>query len=203
MVNPKGRSVLVSAMFFVFVVGCGQDASTDAQRMTDGSATLEASSYGADDAKETPTPDAGREADGGILDTVEQVKLSNGLCLPNYLPMNGTGFVNCRIILTAVVGGCGQDGLSTASAADLAAVEANAAQRNVDPVSGPICEMTQLAEANCTAKSVLGWCYHHSSCLEDGGAACAQAICTTAGFEGKFISSGQFTGFSGAWLVCS
>ena len=124
-------------------------------------------------------------------------RLGNDLCLPRQLPTSGAT-TSCRVLLEGVTAGCPMPGLSPATAADVAAIDAALMEQGMTPAAGAICEVTQLtAGVNCTYGSTPGWCYIMGSCLGDARRGCAQDICTSSAFDGEHVA------YAGAWLTCS
>jgi hypothetical protein len=111
------------------------------------------------------------------------------------------GSADCRILLAGVTAGCSQEGLSRATAGDVAGVEAKSRALGAPPPTGPLCVLTQLtagiSSSGCTNEQTSGWCYvAHGSCAADAGQTCKQNICTTDAFGAEKVIS------TSAWLAC-
>jgi hypothetical protein len=137
--------------------------------------------------------------DGGTFHGVTLGRLANNLCLSFALPTTAMGdMADCRIVLEGEASNCASPGLRPANVSDLTAIDAYRRAHGQMSFPGGTCELAQLpAGANCTDKQAVGWCYLQSSCLVDGGMACARDICTSAGLVGEKLS------YVVVWLVCS
>ena len=139
------------------------------------------------------------------------VALENQYCLPIPLPANAAnGLANCRVLL-GVPGACeASEGLSPATAADVAKVHAQAEAIDASVPAGSVCVLTQVAASStpgtgCTDQQTPGWCYARSSCRADaGGFPCQYAACQTAEFATIFgaVEAGIFVDYWGSWLAC-
>jgi len=133
-----------------------------------------------------PDGDAGRFAG---------LELENDLCLPEPLPTS-SGMAQCRVLLGDVTGGCAQAGLTAATAADEAGLNA-ALQAANEPLVQTLCALSQqsaVAAGLCNDEQTPGWCYVSGGCGEHRDGGCSQDVCGTAAF-----SDVQFVG---SWLLC-
>src|SRR5262249_40991148 len=148
--------------------------------------------------------DTGSDASAALF---TGIRLDKGLCLPQAFPQNAAGLLDCRIVL-GVPGTCdSSDGLSPATDADVARLQADAARNDASVPSGSICALKQLTGAatsgtGCTDEKQDAWCYVNGSCRADAGTACQHDICTTDAFDTAFHSGTASPGYWGAWLVC-
>lgn len=126
----------------------------------------------------------------------------SGGCLPQPLPSDGKSGTLCRILLSGVVGGCQQPGLSPAAPEDVSKIdESFMAVDASPPLTSTLCAITQLPAAamggaGCADPATPGWCYVEGSCSADAGSSCQQNICPTAAYESESLV------YAGASLIC-
>ena len=90
---------------------------------------------------------------------IDVLRLQNGLCLPQSLPVDGAGNAACQVFLALASGDtCAAHAGLSAVAADVAA-----SIRSAEPVSAsqPLCALAQLPAVcgSCATSSKAGWCY--------------------------------------------
>src|SRR5689334_19699880 len=74
---------------------------------------------------------------------------ANDRCLPDAIPItSGTNLTACRILLDGVSAGCGQPGLASVSADDVALVRSALMAVRGTPPSGAVCELRQVAPSS-------------------------------------------------------
>jgi hypothetical protein len=123
-------------------------------------------------------------------------------CLPIALSSNGSTGTTCRVLLTGVVDGCQQSGLSAAGSGDVMRIDAKYLAMDASPPpASMLCEATQLpaaatAGAGCANQAASGWCYVQGSCPVDAGQHCQQDICTTPAYGSQHVV------YAIAWLAC-
>jgi hypothetical protein len=129
-------------------------------------------------------------ADAGFS-RFSRLLLGNTGCLPDTLPELANGMTTCSVFFAGVAAGCGQPGLSPASAEEVAAATAYFMSVSL-PVPDGICAFTQVSPVpGCANEAESGWRYAHGACSADAGSTCDQAICTTAGFDADSIAGAQ------------
>jgi hypothetical protein len=127
----------------------------------------------------------------------------NDRCMPSSVSLPTTGgaasLAACRVVLTGVVGGCSQLGLSTATAQDKASVLAAALASGAQSIHDPVCQVGQVnahTGSGCAAASASGWCYVDGACT-DVGLACNHAVCATPAFNQLMLAYDL-----PSWMVC-
>ena len=161
------------------------------------------------DATAESSADGGAAADTSVAPTYKVLLLGrNDLCLPRPLPTIGA-MAACHVLLEGVGAGCTLAGLSAATAADVAGIDADLQARGFTQAPGAVCVLTQLAASatiasGCADESASGWCYVNGPCSRDAGANCQAAMCATNGFDVAtgYTSETNHPAYAEAWLAC-
>jgi hypothetical protein len=178
---------------FLLLASCGGSGS--AQSTTDAATVDALPDDGAASARDARTDDAaavtGTSCDGGVAEIaggdgatsvedagaffVTALLLTEGLCLPQKLPVVAPGQVDCQILYVLASGDAcaAHSGLSEASADLAASVRA----RDGLDSSKAICVLAQLPLTDwvcgsCATSSVAGWCY----VIGSAAGTCAQSL---------------------------
>jgi hypothetical protein len=131
---------------------------------------------------------------GGPPSTYAAVRLENDLCLPNALPTDDAGFVDCHVVVFFPAPAACGFGFGNARSSDSTYLVDYSAANGVPLPNGAFCELLQSQEDSCLADSGVNvaWCYVHGGCEADSG--CAQSLCTSSDYDS---GAGTY-----AWLVC-
>jgi hypothetical protein len=187
--SPTMRYLTVAIVAFV---GVSMAAGVACSSSDDSGSPVDA---GAADVDATAIIDAGVD----VLTSTEDASYG-GLrinddreCYPRPLVTDDAGEVQCRVLLLFASGACADQGLSAATASDVAAIDSQAIAEGAPTPTGPLCVLPQIPGAACTQNPADGWCYVVGSCQPDAG--CAQDICTSSGYDAG-------SDFAAAWLAC-
>lgn len=134
-------------------------------------------------------------SDATSSDVYAGLRLQNDLCLPEPLPTDGAGGVDCRVLAMTTNGAsCASiAGASPASSSDTAVIAAVVADAGA--AMGTLCEIAQLP-GNCTASSASGWCYEAHGCGTNA-TACDESLCASPSLTAALPAGTH------AYLACS
>jgi hypothetical protein len=186
---------IVGTALALCALACGRGGG---EASPDGAMQAEAGSGGEVGGDGDTGPDVDLGDDGLKSGNYRVLTFRNGVCLEVPLPTT-QGVAACRVLLADVDGGCNAAGLSSATAADVAGINAIREAASGPPLSGVLCALAQVAAGQaqsgwCTYDEDAGWCYVIGSCVQD--ASCAQALCATLGFSSELLVYDQ------VWLAC-